>query len=202
MNHRFFPALALAFAPGCALLPPSQSGGEITSPLVQASWEAATPSADAAELLDESLSACTGPLAYGARSGDRVSLAQWCDCYRERAETDRHAYREVCLGAQADTKAAPAVELPEARASPPEPPPDPSGGDLAETREALRRAEAELADERQAHGEAAAMLHRTAMALTAIREGCRYQPREDGQFKVGDHTYSCSETAADALETP
>lgn len=165
---------------------------------MQASWEAATPSADAAELLDESLSACTGPLAYGARSGDRVSLAQWCDCYRERRETDRHAYREVCLGAQADTKAAP-VELPEPRASPPAaPPPDPSG-DLAET---LRAAQAELAEERQAHGEAAAMLHRTALALNAIREGCRYQPRENGQFKVGDHTYSCSETAAGALETP
>ena len=200
MNHRFFLALALAL-PGCALLPPSQSGGEITSPLVQASWEAATPSADAAELLDESLSACTGPLAYGARGGDRVSLAQWCDCYRERRETDRHAYREVCLGAQADTKAAPVVELPEPRASPPAAPPDPSG-DLAETREALRRAEAELADEQRAHGEAAAMLHRTALALNAIREGCRYQPREDDQFKVGDHTYSCSPVASDALGTP
>ena len=197
---RPFLAIAFALVPGCALLPPSQSGGQITSPLVQASWEAGAPAMDSAESLDEALSACTGPLSFGVQAGDALAVAQWCDCYRERHETDRHAYRQVCAprgpAERPLTPAAANAEAPAPPACPAAPDRPDLRGDLDDALEGLRRTRSELAAER---AETDALRVR-AEALRRIGAGCRRVAGKDSYHQLDTTTWACSAEAVDALE--
>ena len=66
--------IVLLLVAGCAVVPPSQSTGDVASPLLQASWEAGPePPLDGAEAMDEALAACTGPLLFGVAAGDLPS---------------------------------------------------------------------------------------------------------------------------------
>ena len=199
---RAFLAFLIALAPGCALLPPSHSAGDLTSPIVQASWEAVTPppAVDGAELLDEALSACTGPLAFGVSSGDAVSIAQWCDCYRERAETDRHAYRQVCVPGVSSNDGVSTIAA-EPRASPDDAPcaaphwPD-LRDDLDDALGALRRSRADLA----ASSDETDALRVRAEALRRVGAGCRLVAGKDSFHQIDTTTWACTADAVRALE--
>lgn len=195
-----FLAILFALVPGCAPLPPAQSGGEIASPIRQASWEAATPAVEGAEALDEALSACTGPLSFGVQAGDPLTIAQFCDCYRERHETDRHAYRRVCAPrGPAEGLLAPAA----ANADAPAPSACPAAldcpdlrGDLDDALEGLRRTRSELASER---AETDALRVR-AEALRRIGAGCTRVTGKDSYHQLDTTTWACSAEAVEALE--
>lgn len=199
---RFVLALALVVVSSCAIQPPFQSSGDLSSPVVQASWEAVTPPvpADAADALDEALSACTGPLQFGLAQGDPVSLAQWCDCYRERAETDRHAYRRVCTPAPPPRPALSGLPSAEPRASPvaectaPEWPD--LRGDLDDALGALRQARGDLATERAATD----ALRVRAEALRKVGAGCRRVVGKDSYHQLHTTTWACDAEAEAALE--
>lgn len=194
---RPFLAIAFALVPGCALLPPSQSGGQITSPLVQASWEAGAPAMDSAESLDEALSACTGPLSFGVQAGDALAVAQWCDCYRERHETDRHAYKRICAPGGPAEQEAPAAQSrapPETACTAPEWPD--LRRDLDDALERLRSARRELAAERAETG----ALRERADALRRIGAGCRLVVGKNDFHQLDTTTWACSAEAVEALE--
>ena len=186
----------LLLVPGCAVVPPSQSGGEITSPILQASWEAATPAVEGAEALDEALSACTGPLSFGVQAGDPLAIAQFCDCYRERHETDRHAYRRVCGPRVPLASAAANAETPAPPACPAAPGRPDLRGDLDDALEGLRRARSELASTR---AETDALRVR-AEALRRIGAGCRRVAGKDDYHQLHTTTWACSAEAVEALE--
>ena len=196
---RAFLAFLFALAPGCALLPPSHSAGDLTSPIVQASWETVTPrpAVDGAELLDEALSACTGPLAFGVSSGDAVSIAQWCDCYRERLETDRHAYRQVCVPAGVSSNDGVSMNAAEPRASPCAAPDWPDlRDDLDDALAALRRSRADLA----ASSDETDALRVRAEALRRVGAGCRLIVGKDSFHQIDTTTWACTADAVQALE--
>lgn len=191
---RFVFALGIVLVPACAIQPPFQSSGDLNSPVVQARWEAATPPVpvDAADALDEALSACTGPLQFGMAAGDAVSVAQWCDCYRERQETDRHAYQRVCAPTPrptAEPRASPvaectAPEWPDLR------------GELDDALGSLRQARGDLATERAATD----ALRVRAEALRRVGAGCRRVVGKDSYHQLHTTTWACDEDAEAALE--